>query len=255
MVDSSQEQDGAATSDVAVPVAQAPGEAESDRLRRVGWRHEWGTLALLWAMVLWAAVTIGSGGLGVANLLVIAAVLAGGAIGSLVIVDASKVPMRVLPPARRNERRRQGAAAPSAEPGTGEVATSTAASVPVPAQAAVSPERDEAEPDGEQEPAEMAEPDEAQVEAAELDEDQEDEAELDEDQEDEAEHEEAVSAEDAAPPDDADHDEPVAAESPVAEEVAGAEEPAPIDVPEAEEAAPPDDPDAAGAAEAGDSQA
>lgn len=76
---------------------------DDDRNPRVGWRHEWGTLALLWAMVVWVSVTIlGTRGsaasyVTVADVVVVAFVLAGGVLATLTIVRAAQIPMLSAP--------------------------------------------------------------------------------------------------------------------------------------------------------------
>lgn len=73
-------------------VVSAAMAGDDDRNPRAGWRHEWGTLALLWAMVVWVSVTIlGTRGsaasyVTVADVVVVAFVLAGGVLATLTIV-------------------------------------------------------------------------------------------------------------------------------------------------------------------------
>lgn len=76
---------------------------DGDRNARIGWRHEWATIALLWAMVVWVSVTIlGTKGAAasyvtLADAVVVMFALAGGVIGTLTIVRAARIPLLSAP--------------------------------------------------------------------------------------------------------------------------------------------------------------
>lgn len=76
---------------------------DDDRNPRIGWRHEWATLVLLWAMVAWLSVTIlGTRGAAasyvtLADVVVVAFALVGGVLATLTILRAARIPMLSAP--------------------------------------------------------------------------------------------------------------------------------------------------------------